>query len=170
MLIFNITLEPNFIWNYRYRGPAHIGCNINYKETRKIAVIFHNPSGYDLNLFIKQIACSFPGGVSVLPQTKEKYISYTKTVQENNIKFRFIDSFKFMGFSLDKLASYLKELPISDKAFIEDGSRIYLLKRKGNFSLRVHFIIGQYWIHNDFYNSLGNCSVYEDDHKHAQNV
>ena len=53
----------------------------------------------------------------VLPITKEKYIfrkhvDSTKDKTENNsqrndVKLRFIDSFKFFSTSLDKLASYL---------------------------------------------------------------
>ena len=101
--IFYMTLELNFIWNYSYSGRDHVGCNINYKETRIMPVIFYNLRGYDLHLLIKQIACSFPG--EVIPTTKEKYISFSKNVKGNNIKFRFIDSFRFIGFSLDKLAS-----------------------------------------------------------------
>jgi len=52
--------------------------------------------------------------IDVLPITKEKYISFTKHVQDtikkefrNCVKLRFIDSLKFLSASLDKLTSYL---------------------------------------------------------------
>ncbi|VVC30922.1 Ribonuclease H-like domain [Cinara cedri] len=38
----------------KYRGAAHSICNINYKVPRFIPVFFHNVSGYDAHLFIKE--------------------------------------------------------------------------------------------------------------------
>jgi len=54
--------------------------------------------------------------VELLPITKEKYISFTINVQsteneqkKNNIKLHFIDLYKFLTSSLDKLSSYLNK-------------------------------------------------------------
>ena len=67
-------------------------------------------------LIIKKIATAYDGYVDILPITKEKYISFIKHVdstknkteknfQKNGVKLRFIDSFKFLNASLDKLVS-----------------------------------------------------------------
>jgi len=96
----------------RYRGPAHSNCNLNYKESFCIPIFFHNLSGYDSHFIIEEIATAFEGRIDLLPITKEKYISFTKNVckeeeSKNHVKLRFIDSYKFLASSLDKLASFL---------------------------------------------------------------
>ncbi|KYM78630.1 hypothetical protein ALC53_10934 [Atta colombica] len=88
----------------RYHGSAHANCNLN-KNLLYIPIIFHNLSSYVHHVDVLQI-------------TKEKYISFTKDIdsiknkneknfQKNCIKLRFIDSFKFLNASLDKLALFL---------------------------------------------------------------
>jgi len=101
----------------RYRDPAHSNYNLNYKNSFNIPIVFHNLSGYDAHFIIKKITTAYDGYVDVLPITKEKYISFTKHdtkdknekefSEKNGVKLRFIDSFKFLNASLDKLASYL---------------------------------------------------------------
>ncbi|XP_076672229.1 uncharacterized protein LOC143371164 [Andrena cerasifolii] len=85
----------------RFRGPAHSECNLNYKNAFYIPKVFHNLSGYDSHFIIEEIATAFEGSVDVLPITKEKYISFTKNVEDTAdsdsrkcIKLRFIDSYK----------------------------------------------------------------------------
>nr|CAI5825033.1 unnamed protein product [Callosobruchus analis] len=85
-----------------YRGAAHEGCNISFKDNHTIPVILHNLSGYDAHFIIKDL----------LPITKEKYIAFTKNIHDSLVSFRFIVSFKFMNSSLDRLSSYLTEYPI----------------------------------------------------------
>ncbi len=37
-----------------YRGATHCICNLNYKLPRFIPIYFHNFSGYDAHLFVKE--------------------------------------------------------------------------------------------------------------------
>ena len=39
----------------RYRGSAHQSCNLNFKVTKKIPLVFHNLRGYDGHLIMQQI-------------------------------------------------------------------------------------------------------------------
>ena len=39
----------------RYRGPAHNECNLNYRKPNFTPVVFHNLTGYDSHLFIKNL-------------------------------------------------------------------------------------------------------------------
>ncbi|KYM75636.1 hypothetical protein ALC53_13699, partial [Atta colombica] len=60
--------------NCRYRGPTHSNCNLNYKNSFYIPIVFHNLSGYNAHFIIKEIATAYDG-----------------------VKLRFIDSFKFLN-------------------------------------------------------------------------
>ena len=136
IIIIIIIFYKKKIYNFsRYRGAAHNSCNLNYQDSRTIPVVFHNLSGYDSHLFIKELANTFKGTINLIPENKEKYISFTKTMDDSIISFRFMDSSRFMPSSLDKLASYLENLDIVEKEFQNEYSsmQIELLKRKGVF-------------------------------------
>ncbi|XP_074026944.1 uncharacterized protein isoform X2 [Leptinotarsa decemlineata] len=118
-----------------YRGPAHEGCNVNFTDSHTIPVVFHNLSGYDAHFIVKDIATRMDGKVDLLPITKEKYISFTKQIADFRINFRFIDSFRFMGSSLDKLASNLPEFPNLESQFSDlTPEQFNLLTVKGVMS------------------------------------
>ena len=102
----------------KYRGVAHSNCNLQYKIPGHIPVIFHNLSGYDAHLFIKELG-KHMGRMSVIAKNKEDYISFSIKVEVRKktnkyglevpveMDLRFINSYRFMGSSLDSLINNL---------------------------------------------------------------
>ena len=96
----------------KFRGAAHNICNLQFKKPKFTPVIFHNLSGYDAHLFVKNLGKT-EGNIKCIPNNEEKYISFSKDIvvdEYTNKKgekieimheIRFIDSFKFMASSLE---------------------------------------------------------------------
>ena len=63
----------------KYRGAAHNLCNLQFKKTKFTPVIFHNLSGYDAHLFVKNLGKS-EGDIKCIPNNEEKYISFSKDI------------------------------------------------------------------------------------------
>lgn len=78
-------------------------CEGKYHMPNFIPIFFHNLSNYVAYFIIQGLNFE----IKIIQQNKEKYISITKEININNrkIKLRFLDSFKFMSSSLEKLAS-----------------------------------------------------------------
>ena len=110
----NLKVRDHCHYTGLYRGPAHSLCNLRYKIPSYIPVVFHNLSGYDAHLFIRELG-AHTSEMGVIAKNKEDYISFSikvpveKYVDKNGeekdelIELRFIDSFKFMSSSLDSL-------------------------------------------------------------------
>ena len=105
-----------------YQGAARNNCSLKYKTPDYIPIVFHNLSGYDAHLFIKELGRRFnKNDIGVIAENKEKYISFNVKINVKlagvkykdgtqvykNIQLRFIDSCRFMASGLDKLASNL---------------------------------------------------------------
>ncbi|KAL4153106.1 hypothetical protein QTP88_000939 [Uroleucon formosanum] len=100
-----------------YRGAAHSICNLNYQNPRFIPIVFHNLSGYDAHLFIKEFG-NDNKRIKLIPNNEEKYISFSKMMPRKVTRkgkeiviyteLRFIDSFKFLPSSLNKLTNNLR--------------------------------------------------------------
>ena len=71
----------------RYRRAAHNECNLNYRKPNFTLVVFHNLSGYDSHLFIKNLSFS-EGNIDCIPNNEEKYISFTKRIKSEVIRIR----------------------------------------------------------------------------------
>ena len=61
----------------RYRGAAHKICNFLYRKPNFTPVVFHNLSGYDSHLFLKNLVFS-EGGIDCIPNNEDRYIIFTK--------------------------------------------------------------------------------------------
>lgn len=146
---FNYKVRDHCHLTGAFRGPAHNKCNLTFRESRTIPVIFQNLSGYDSHFIIREIASRFSGELQVIPCTDQLYISFTKCVDDtrggattfkeivrNVIRFKFVDSFRFMAASLDTLSSIL---PSAKKSIsrLEFGDlppeKLQMLERKGVF-------------------------------------
>lgn len=120
----------------KYNGPAHNKCNLIYQKPKFFPILFHNFTGYDSHLLIKELA-SYNGNISCIPLNKERYISVSKTLHtfdNRTIELRFLDSLRFMPSSIDSLT---KDLTPSDFKLIRSNFPIEeefkLLTRKGVF-------------------------------------
>ncbi|KYQ48100.1 hypothetical protein ALC60_12862, partial [Trachymyrmex zeteki] len=108
-------------------------------------------------------------------RTKEKN---EKNFNKNCVKLRFIDSYKFLSASLDKLASYLKKekLKIVRSEFSTlSNEEFELLTRKGVFPYEYVDCVEKLDDtrlppRESFYSSLTGDTVSESDYAHAANV
>ena len=85
----------------KYRGAAHNACNFKLRlnpNTTSIPVVFHNMWGYDSHLLM-QVISKVEGRVSCIPNSTEKYISFSLG------QLRFIYRAQFLLASLDKLVA-----------------------------------------------------------------
>ena len=84
----------------KYRGTAHIDCNVNIKLNHKISVVFHNLKNHNLHLIMQELS-KFNFNINVIPNGLEKY-----SFSISN-KLHFIDSFQFLSSPLDSLVRNL---------------------------------------------------------------
>ena len=112
-------------------------------------MIFHNLSGYDAHLFVKNLG-ETEGNIKCIPNNEEKYISFSKEIVVDDYEkdgkkvevkhvIRFLDSFKFMASSLNGLAGNLAKSDLSK--FIqtkkEFGEKYELMTKKGIYPYMI---------------------------------
>ncbi|XP_037921320.1 uncharacterized protein LOC119658124 [Hermetia illucens] len=162
----------------KYRGPAHSSCNLLFQIPKFFPILFHNFSGYDCHLFVKELA-SIDGDISIIPINKELYVSLSKKIPLNDsetIELRFLDSFRFMHSSLDALVNNLAHKDLKTVSGVYgDGEKFSLLTRKGVFPYEY---INSWDRLNEtslpsrekFFNKMSNTECKEADYQHALNV
>ena len=170
----------------KFRGAAHSMCNLKYRLPKFYPVIFHNLSGYDSHLFIKNLGKS-EGKIGCIPNNEEKYISFSKHIivdkfinkkgEEKEVvrEIRFIDSFKFMATSLDSLVKNLPKESFKNLTEFYEGEQLDLIKRKGVFPYdwfdNFNRLSTDHLPPKDaFHSVLNDSGISEEDYIHAQNV
>ncbi|XP_054260314.1 uncharacterized protein LOC128984968 [Macrosteles quadrilineatus] len=165
---------------YTYRGAAHNSCNLKFHEQNTINVYFHNLSGYDGHFIIPELD-AFPGEISVIPTSEEKYISFTKYLPFKKavrgvLKLRFLDTLRFLPCSLSKLAESLPKDSLKEtrKQFPVD-EQFDLLTRKGVFPYDHVTSLStldepQLPEKVQFYSRLSLEHISDSDYAHAQRV
>ena len=121
-------VRDHFHLTGRFRGLAHNNCNLNTRKayTSFVPILFHNFSGYDCHLiFEKLINMATEKNIKInendiIAKSSENYIS----VKIGCLKF--LDSYRFLDASLDKLSMTLSSFPSLDANGMEDD----LFKRK----------------------------------------
>ena len=170
----------------RYRGAAHNSCNLKYRKPNFTPVVFHNLSGYDSHLFMKNLGFT-AGNIDCIPNNEEKYISFTKNTEVGSYtnekgetkpkyhKIRFIDSFKFMAESLDSLINNLPEDAFNNLKKYCTGDELNLIKRKGVYP--YGYMDSLEWFKETklppkeaFYSKLTEEDISDEDYTHAKKV
>ena len=169
-----------------YRGIAHNTCNLKMTVSRKtkIPVVFHNLRGYDSHLIISALGTSDYNHLkdpTCIPNNMEKYMSFTVG------PLKFIDSYQFLGFSLDNLVKYLQpeQLRITREFLTniynntipsEKAEELFnLVKTKGVYPYSyidsfTRFDEEELPLIEAFYNDLAGEDISDKEYKHAQNV
>ena len=182
----NYKVRDHCHFTGRYRGAAHNKCNLNYRKPNFTPVVFHNLSGYDSHLFIKNLGFSV-GNIDCIPNNEERYISFTKSIQVGSYtnwkgetkplhhRVRFIDSFKFMATSLDSLVNNLPKDAFNNIKRYYADDKLGLLTRKGVYpyeymdspeKLKEIKLLPK----EAFYSRLSNEGISDEDYQHARKV
>ena len=172
----------------KYRGPAHRSCNLKIRYPSYIPVFMHNLSNYDTHLFVRELS-KCPGKLNVIPETAEKYISISKSLkvgeyfnkkQEKtmpiNRELRFLDSFRFLPSSLDKLASNLTSDKLHNlRNCYPEENEFQLLQNKGLYPYdyiddETKLSSEQIPTKLDFYNKLKDEHISDENYNHFKHV
>ena len=113
----------------KYRGAAHNKCNLNCKKKSSsfVPIFFHNFSGYDCHLIFEELLTSaydLKLPINIIPKSMENYVS----VQVGCL--RFLDSYRFLSSSLDKLMKSMQSAANTFPIMDENGLDDELFKKK----------------------------------------
>ena len=131
-----ICLFPQEFKNINHIYNDHVGDDMTKEEFKKIfRKCWEKPHGFAV------IDLTSAGNIDCIPNNEERYISFTKRIQVDSYmskkgetkplhhQIRFIDSFKFMATSLDKLITYPKTILTTLKGITQMINLVYSLEK-----------------------------------------
>ncbi|XP_050063297.1 uncharacterized protein LOC126552630 [Aphis gossypii] len=162
--------------NGKFRQTLCSKCNLELQQPKFVPVFFHNLSNYDSHFIVTELGFDTES-ISVIPNSEEKFISFTKHIS-SKFTIRFIDTFRFMASSLSSLAENLiiqnfENFRETAKHFVRED--MPLVTRKGVYpyeytdswdKLDESCLPGE----DDFYSTLTESGINEEDFKHAKAV
>ena len=159
---------------------------MRYRIPDYIPVVFHNLAGYDVHLFIKElakhttkigvIAKNTENNISFSVKAVDKFIDKAGNEKSKEIELRFIDSFKFMSSSRDSLVNNLAKGGHDFWGFEKRSPKQKeLLIRKGVYPYEYmdswdKFEEKQLPSNDEFYSRLNMSGISEKDYQHACKV
>ncbi|GBM48188.1 hypothetical protein AVEN_72468-1 [Araneus ventricosus] len=97
----------------KYRQALHNQCNLQLKQRKMIPSISHNLRNYNGHLIMQGLGKLPDHEISVIPNTMEKYISFSIRRRRNPITLKIVDNFQFLNSSLKKLVENLDKSKFS---------------------------------------------------------
>ena len=182
--IKNVKVRDHCHVTGEYRGAAHTICNLNFKLTDKIPVVFHNLKGYDSHFIMQEIGniaknhiyfderknkCS-DVNINVIPHNIEKYLAFML-----GYNLVFIDSFQFMSSSLSNLVNNLPNEAFKYIGEEFQDEQLSLMKKKGVYPYDYmdsfkKFEDNRLPKKEDFFSLMNNEHITDEEYQHAQNV
>ena len=155
----------------KVRGYACNVCNLNYKFKNKIPVVFHNLSSFDGHLILNGLT-DLKEEIYCVPSNMEHYLSFSI----GNLKF--IDSYRFLSSSLEKLTANLKEKGLDNFKITQYWTPIDTLDLMTRKQVYPYSYLNNFDKFNEkklpskdkFFNELTGQNISDDDYKHAQLV
>ena len=163
-----------------YRGAAHNDCNLAYSfktitnnkknPSYQVPVVFHNLRGYDGHHLMEKLGKYKEKRITCIANNNERYITFGLS------GLQFIDSFQFMGASLEKLVSNLnnEEFNFLHK-FVDGEVKQQLLLRKGVYP--YDYVDGpeklqeqQLPNQDQFYSKLNDEGISDENYNHTLKV
>lgn len=128
----NFKVKDHCHLSGRFRQTLCSKCNLELKTPRYIAVFLHSLSSYDAHFIVNELGYD-EKTISVIPNTEENYISFSKYIG-NTFTIRFVDTIRFIVSSLETLAANLmtpdfSKFRESSKTFLRND--LSLVTRKG---------------------------------------
>ena len=153
----------------KYRGAAHNKCNLNCKKKSSsfVPIFFHNFSGYDCHLIFEELltsAYNLKLPINIIPKSMENYVS----VQVGCL--RFLDSYRFLSSSLQKLITSLNDFPyMQNEGLTDDLFKKKLAYPYEKFNLNnLHEPLNL--TKEDYWSTLNQSYPCEDDIKRTQQL
>ena len=101
----------------KYLGTTHNICNLRYKISEEIPLVFQKGSTYNYHFIINKLAKELEGKFEYLGENAEEYITFSVPIKKEldngktvTYKLKFIDRFRFMSSSLSSLVNNVYEI------------------------------------------------------------